>query len=524
MAKQLYLHGIESTGKRYIADDSGDHLIDFAPNVVTFPGRGSNVFNALTYGADPTGTVTSHDQISAAVTDAAAWAASAGDNARGAVLIPPGTYHGAALTLASHVDIFGYGATYTRSINEGGGIAHFDATSLTDFSIRGLRFSESLSGLNLRVFDLTSCTDFELVDVAVDKCGTWAMWLVNCSGFVIDRYRQRANDPTVTPGANVGIQMGGVQRFVISNSVIDADDDMVAITHQSGYGVTQESHTGVIANITGSSAGRFLLLARNDDAAPHIHGITVVGCVKDPSPIAGPEQPLFKWWDTSTSGGGIYDISAANCFHHANGLDTSGFDTNSLIYAEGVDRLTLRDCTVEGKADEHGAEFTNCDDLVVSGVRLIDGAVKSGFVVNGCARWAITDAYVNDADIEGVWVLGGSTGVLERFHGNDIAGGGVRCANSDNNTFRDVTFGAGGVNRSYIETGTSNNNVLDGWDHTNSTLAPTSVGAATIERNHRGGSTALLPAITGATASASQVANDTADLVIANGDATDSRT
>lgn len=89
-----------------------------------------------------------------------------------------------------------------------------------------------------------SCQDVTVTEISMRNAGIWNQHYLNCEDVIVDRIRvynhaNRNND---------GIDIDGCRRFVLSNSIIDSDDDAIVLKSTGKEGCSDVVITNCIAS------------------------------------------------------------------------------------------------------------------------------------------------------------------------------------------------------------------------------------------------------------------------------------
>jgi len=89
-----------------------------------------------------------------------------------------------------------------------------------------------------------SCQDITVLDISMRNAGIWNQHYLNCEDVIVDRIKvynhaNRNND---------GIDIDGCRRFVLSNSIIDSDDDAIVLKSTGKEGCSDVVITNCIAS------------------------------------------------------------------------------------------------------------------------------------------------------------------------------------------------------------------------------------------------------------------------------------
>ena len=126
-----------------------------------------------------------------------------------------------------------------------------------------------------------SCQDVTVLDVSMRNAGIWNQHYLNCEDVIVDRIRvynhaNRNND---------GIDIDGCRRFVLSNSIIDSDDDAIVLKSTGREGCSDI----VINNCIASSFTNAIKCGTESTGG--FRNITISNCVVKKSKSTTP--PIF---------------------------------------------------------------------------------------------------------------------------------------------------------------------------------------------------------------------------------------
>jgi len=179
-------------------------------------------------------------------------------NGGGRVIIPAGKFKSGTITLKSNVELhlergaLLYASTNQKDIpqqqrpvfrsqkDQGGWFALIYAEGAHNIAITGdgvidgqcarqkpragLQQGGDLDGRPRNILFI-SCSDITIKDITMLNAGIWNQHYLNCEDVIVDRIKvnnhaNRNND---------GIDIDGCRRFVLSNSIIDSDDDAIVL-------------------------------------------------------------------------------------------------------------------------------------------------------------------------------------------------------------------------------------------------------------------------------------------------------
>ena len=257
-------------------------------------------FNILDYGAKSDTTVVSTQAFNKAIN-------ACFESGGGKVIVPPGMYLSGTILLKNNVELYlSIGSTIYGSTNSKDFPAQKQKTYLSDKEENGwyaLIYGEALSniavtgggtidGNGLRQRGKTekrprnilfiSCSKVRIQNITLKHSVNWNQHYLNCEDVVVDgitvyNHSNKNND---------GIDIDGCRRFILSNSIIDSDDDAVVLK-STGVAPCENitmtncilsSHTNAIKCGTESIGG--------------FKNIVISNCIVKPS--ESKEEPIFK--------------------------------------------------------------------------------------------------------------------------------------------------------------------------------------------------------------------------------------
>jgi len=208
------------------------------------------IFNITDYGAEGDGITICTEAINKAVLDC-------NKNGGGQVYFPPGKYLSGTIIMKNNVEIYlERGSTLLASIRHedfprmpqpkyrsqkdpGGWFALIYADEVSNIGIRGFGTIDGQGKLqkprpNLlggdrdgrpRSILLISCNKIRIEGVTMIHSGIWNQHYLNCEDVIIDKievynHANRNNDV---------IDIDGCRRFILSNSIVDSDDDGITL-------------------------------------------------------------------------------------------------------------------------------------------------------------------------------------------------------------------------------------------------------------------------------------------------------
>lgn len=126
-----------------------------------------------------------------------------------------------------------------------------------------------------------SCQNVSVKDVSMRNAGIWNQHYLNCEDVIVDRinvynHANRNND---------GIDIDGCRRFVLSNSIIDSDDDAIVLKSTGSAGCSDV----VITNCITSSYTNAIKCGTESTGG--FKNITISNCVVKPT--KSKEPPIF---------------------------------------------------------------------------------------------------------------------------------------------------------------------------------------------------------------------------------------
>ncbi len=265
------------------------------------------VYNIVDYGAVNDGITVNTEAINETITVCAA-------NGGGTVVIPPGTFLSGTITLQSKVELrLEMGALllastdrkdfprlpqpHYRSLKDKGGwFAFIYAAEASDIAITGLgtidgngaaqRPDPTLLGGDLdgrpRNMLFISCKGVRVEGIKMRNSGMWNQHYLDCEDVLIDRievynHSNRNND---------GIDIDGCRRVVLSNSIIDSDDDGITLK-STGPAPTEDV---VITNCIVSSFCN--AIKAGTESTGGFRNISISNCVVKPS--RSQTKPIFN--------------------------------------------------------------------------------------------------------------------------------------------------------------------------------------------------------------------------------------
>lgn len=194
----------------------------------------------------------------------------------GRVVIPTGQYKSGTITLRSNVELHLergavlYASTrqedfprqrqpeYRSQKDPGGWFALIYAEGQQNIALTGSGTIDGRGALQMPRPELPggdldgrprnvlfiSCQDVTVRDVFMRNAGIWNQHYLNCEDVIVDRIRvynhaNRNND---------GIDIDGCRRFVLSNSIIDSDDDAIVLKSTGKEGCSDVVITNCIAS------------------------------------------------------------------------------------------------------------------------------------------------------------------------------------------------------------------------------------------------------------------------------------
>jgi polygalacturonase len=198
-------------------------------------------------------------------------------NGGGRVIIPSGSFKSGTIILKSNVELhlergaFLYASTHHRDLPQqqqpvyrsqkdpGGWFALIYAEGASNIGISGYGTidgqgalqkprPEMVQGGDLdgrpRNILFISCTDVSVKDVSMFNAGIWNQHYLNCEDVLVDHIKvynhaNRNND---------GIDIDGCRRFVLSNSIIDSDDDAIVLKSTGTAGCSDVTITNCITS------------------------------------------------------------------------------------------------------------------------------------------------------------------------------------------------------------------------------------------------------------------------------------
>ncbi len=263
-------------------------------------------YNILDYGAIGDGRAINTLAINRAIEACAA-------DGGGRVLVPPGVFRSGTITLFSNVELhLAMGAVLLASTDRadfprqaqpayrslkdrGGWFALIYAREAHDIAITGLGtidgngalqepdprlFGGDLDGRPRNIL-LISCKGIRVEGVKMRNSGMWNQHYLDCEDLLIDRievfnHANRNND---------GIDIDGCRRVVVSNSIIDSDDDGITLK-STGPAATEDV---VITNCVVSSFCN--AIKAGTESSGGFRNIAISNCVVKPS--RSQTEPIF---------------------------------------------------------------------------------------------------------------------------------------------------------------------------------------------------------------------------------------
>lgn len=233
----------------------------------------------------------------------------------GTVIVPKGKYRSGTIVLKSNVNLhLEMGATISASINHsdfprqkqpvyrsqkdpGGWYALIYAEGANNIAITGYGTIDGngakqspapdnvLGGDRdgrIRNLLFISCKQIRVEGIKMKNSAIWNQHYLNCEDVIVDRidvynHANRNND---------AIDIDGCRRFVLSNSILDSDDDCITIK-STGPAPTEDV---VITNCIASSFCN--AIKTGTESTGGFRNITINNCVIKPSRC--PDRPVFK--------------------------------------------------------------------------------------------------------------------------------------------------------------------------------------------------------------------------------------
>lgn len=210
----------------------------------------NNKYNVLDYGAKPDTAFLSTEAINRAISECA-------ENGGGQVLIPAGKFKSGTIILKSNVDLhlqqgaFLYAsrnaedfprqpiASYRSLKDIAGWYSFIYAVDQENISISGLGTidgrGEGIRGISNaygndrngrpRNILFISCRQVRVTGVKINNSAMWNQHYLNCEDVIIDKISVYNH----CNGNNDGIDIDGCRRVVLTNSIIDSDDDGIVL-------------------------------------------------------------------------------------------------------------------------------------------------------------------------------------------------------------------------------------------------------------------------------------------------------
>ncbi len=281
------------------------HLLLFVLPLLAFKAY-SQDFNIKSYGA-----VSDTNRLSTAAINKAVEACAKSGGGR--VVIPPGNYKSGTITLKSNVELhIQRGAVlfastrhqdfpkqkrpqYRSQKDPGGWFALIYAVEAHHIAVTGSGLIDGQGALQLPRAELPggdldgrprnilfiSCSDVLVKDISMRNAGIWNQHYLNCEDVIVDRinvynHANRNND---------GIDIDGCRRFVLSNSIIDSDDDAIVLKSTGKEGCSDI----VISNCITSSYTNAIKCGTESTGG--FRNITISNCVVKPTKSKTP--PIF---------------------------------------------------------------------------------------------------------------------------------------------------------------------------------------------------------------------------------------
>lgn len=234
-------------------------------------------------------------------------------NGGGTVIIPPGKYRSGTIVMKDNVNLYlEMGATllastdrkdfprqaqpeYRSQKDPGGWFALIYAEGATNIAVTGHGTINGNGALQTPDPDLLggdrdgrprnilfiSCKQVRVEGIKMKNSGIWNQHYLDCEDVIIDRievynHSNRNND---------AIDIDGCRRVVLSNSILDSDDDCITLK-STGAAATEDV---VITNCIASSFGNAIKLGTESTGG--FRNITINNCTVKPS--RSTEEPIF---------------------------------------------------------------------------------------------------------------------------------------------------------------------------------------------------------------------------------------
>lgn len=246
-------------------------------------------------------------------------------NGGGQVVIPAGNFKSGTITLLSHVELYlERGATLWGSTNQrdyprqkqpvyrsqkdqGGWYALIYAESASNIGIGGYgtidgqgakQFPRKEPGqptqddLNGRPRNILfiSCKNVNVSSVTMQNSGVWNQHYLNCEDVMVNNIRvyNHSNQN------NDGIDIDGCRRFVLSNSILDSDDDCITLKSTGAAACDGVTITNCIASSFCNA------IKCGTESTGGFKNIVINNCVVKPSRCTA--EPIFKTPRTGQTG------------------------------------------------------------------------------------------------------------------------------------------------------------------------------------------------------------------------------
>jgi len=244
-------------------------------------------------------------------------------NGGGRVIIPSGQYKSGTITLKSNVELHLergavlYASTqhqdlpqqkqpsYQSQKDSGGWFALIYAEGATNIGLSGYGTIDGRGELQRprahfvqggdldgrpRNILFISCNDVAVRDVSMRNAGIWNQHYLNCEDVIVDHIKvynhsNRNND---------GIDIDGCRRFILSNSIIDSDDDAIVLKSTGKAGCADVTITNCITSSFTNA------IKCGTESTGGFKNITISNCIVKPSKSKVP--PIFGRTNIGISG------------------------------------------------------------------------------------------------------------------------------------------------------------------------------------------------------------------------------